>query len=59
MREAMMEPTKTCPKCGGGNYTFRSRKKIPANADQGESEAVETKYRCATCQHEWKVRVPA
>ncbi len=48
---------RTCPKCGSGDYQFRSRKKIPAG--NGEPEAVETKYRCKACEHEWKVRAPA
>ena len=48
---------RTCPKCGSGDYQFRSRKKIPAQKD--EPEAVETRYRCKACQHEWKVRAPA
>ena len=47
-------PTKkTCPSCGGSNYQFRSRKNV---ADEN-GEAVETKYRCKGCGHEWKVRV--
>ena len=45
---------KTCPACGSGNYQFRSRKKI---AEEGK-EAVETKYCCKSCNHEWKVKVP-
>jgi len=48
---------RTCPKCGSGDYQFRSRKKIPAQED--EPEAVETRYRCKACRHEWKVRAPA
>ena len=46
--------SRTCPACGSGAYTFRSRKKIVA--EKGESEAVETKYRCKTCGKEWRVR---
>jgi DNA-directed RNA polymerase subunit M/transcription elongation factor TFIIS len=52
----MDQPAKTCPKCGSGEYMFRSRKKIEA-AD-GQEAAIETKYRCKACGHEWKVRVP-
>lgn len=52
-----MDTTKTCPKCGSGEYTFRSRKKIKANPEKGEPEAWETKYRCKACEKEWKVRV--
>ncbi len=45
---------RTCPACGSGKYQFRSRKKIPAEA--GMKDAMETKYRCKECEHEWKVR---
>ena len=48
--------TRTCPACGSGDYTFRSRKKI--EAAEGHEAAVETKYRCKACGHEWKVRAP-
>lgn len=48
-------PAKSCPKCGNSEYTFRGRKRIAAAPGQGE--AVETKYRCKSCGHEWKVRV--
>jgi len=51
----MDQQTKTCPKCGSGDYQFRSRKKIAATGR--EPEATETKYRCKGCGHEWKVRV--
>jgi transposase-like protein len=47
---------RTCPSCGSGDYTFRSRKKIPPTDGQGE--AVETKYRCKACGKEWRVKVP-
>jgi DNA-directed RNA polymerase subunit M/transcription elongation factor TFIIS len=46
-----------CPVCGSGEYTFRRRKKIEA-AERQEA-AVETKYHCKACGHEWKVRVRA
>jgi DNA-directed RNA polymerase subunit M/transcription elongation factor TFIIS len=49
-------PSRTCPQCGSGDYAFRSRKKIEA-AD-GQEVAVETKYRCKACGHEWRVKVP-
>jgi hypothetical protein len=39
----MEQPVKTCPKCGSGEYTLRSRKKIEAAA--GKEAAIETKYR--------------
>jgi DNA-directed RNA polymerase subunit M/transcription elongation factor TFIIS len=51
--------TRTCPKCGSADYSFRSRKKIPADPEQGEPGATETKYRCKKCEKEWKVRTPA
>jgi DNA-directed RNA polymerase subunit M/transcription elongation factor TFIIS len=53
--DSLTDP-KTCPKCGSGDYTFRSRKTIPAG--QGKGEEIETKYRCRACGNEWKVRVP-
>jgi hypothetical protein len=40
------------------DYLFRGRKMIPANADKGEPEAMETKSRCKACGQEWKVRAP-
>jgi DNA-directed RNA polymerase subunit M/transcription elongation factor TFIIS len=52
----MAQPARTCPKCGSGDYHFRGRKKIEPTEDQ--EAAVETKYRCQACGHEWKVRVP-
>jgi DNA-directed RNA polymerase subunit M/transcription elongation factor TFIIS len=57
-----MEPNQTagraCPECGSPDYAFRGRKKVAAEPEKGKSEAVETKYRCKGCGHEWKVRVP-
>lgn len=44
---------RTCPECGSGNYVFRGRRKV---TDEQGQEAVETKYCCRTCGHEWKVR---
>lgn len=55
----MEQLTRTCPVCGGGDYSFRSRKRIAGQPDQGKAEAVETKYRCQGCGHEWKVRIPS
>ena len=49
---------KTCPECGSGDYVFRGRKNVAANPEKGEPAAVETKYACRTCGHQWKVRVP-
>jgi DNA-directed RNA polymerase subunit M/transcription elongation factor TFIIS len=51
----MEQPAKSCPKCGSGHYTFRSRKKN--EAANGQEASVETNYRCKACGHEWKVRV--
>ncbi len=48
---------RTCPECGSGDYAFRSRKKI--EPEPGRPAAVETKYRCKSCGHEWKVAAPA
>jgi DNA-directed RNA polymerase subunit M/transcription elongation factor TFIIS len=45
---------RSCPKCGSGDYQFRSRKKI---VEEEKSEAVETKYRCKACGHEWRERI--
>ena len=54
--ETEMDLTKkTYPKCGSGEYAFRSRKRI--TDELGEPVAVETKYKCKKCGHEWKVRV--
>src|SRR5262249_35729014 len=57
-RGTRMEQLKTCPKCGSGEYTFRGRKKIEAEAEKGEPEAWLTRYRCKSCGHEWKVKQP-
>ncbi len=46
---------KTCPKCGSGNYQFRSRKKTTPEPGQEGSEVTETKYRCTACEHEWSM----
>jgi DNA-directed RNA polymerase subunit M/transcription elongation factor TFIIS len=46
---------RTCPKCGSGDYQFRSRRKVPGENSQGEQ--TETKYRCKGCGEEWRVRV--
>jgi DNA-directed RNA polymerase subunit M/transcription elongation factor TFIIS len=56
-REARMIEMKTCPKCGSGEYMFRGRKKV--EAEEGKPKAVETKYKCKACGHEWRVKSPA
>ena len=38
-----------CPSCG---------RQVTIPAENGQPEAMETKYRCKSCEHEWKVRVP-
>jgi transposase-like protein len=48
------QTARTCPACGSTEYQFRSRKKISTKS--GHSETTETKYRCKSCEHEWKVR---
>ncbi len=48
---------RTCPECGSPDYSFRSRKKIEPGP--GQPAAVETKYRCKACGHEWKVQTQA
>ena len=52
--EQPARPSRACPECGSRNYEFRSRKKV-----QGQKgEETETKYRCKSCQHEWRVKTP-
>ena len=48
--------TRTHFNCGSGDYAFRGRKSIEPG--EGQAAAVETKYRCKACSHEWKVRAP-
>ena len=48
--------SRTCPACGSDRYEFRSRRNVAQ--EEGQGEAVETKYRCKACGHEWRVRVP-
>ena len=59
LKEAEMDQLvnlgRCCPKCESRDYVFRNRKTIPAEA--GQPEAVETKFRCRGCGHEWKERV--
>ncbi len=49
---------RTCPECESPDYAFRSRKKVSPEPGLGGGEAVETKYRCKACGHEWRVRAP-
>ena len=57
-REGEMDqpPKRLCPKCGGGNHAFRSRRQIEATAEKPAE--LETKFRCKGCENEWKERVP-
>jgi DNA-directed RNA polymerase subunit M/transcription elongation factor TFIIS len=55
--EQFVNPARGCPECGSREYVFRGRKKVAAEA--GQPAAIETKYMCKACGHEWKVRMPA
>jgi DNA-directed RNA polymerase subunit M/transcription elongation factor TFIIS len=44
---------RTCPACGDGDYTFRSRRQVVKKP--GEPDEVETKFRCKSCGEEWRV----
>jgi DNA-directed RNA polymerase subunit M/transcription elongation factor TFIIS len=46
---------RSCPACGSTDCLFRGRKKVALEP----GVAVETKYRCKACNHEWKERLPA
>src|SRR5438067_1800829 len=47
-----LTPNRTCPACGSGDDTSRSRKKVtPQPGLEGEG-AVEAQYRCQACEHE-------
>ncbi|MBA4067443.1 MAG: hypothetical protein C0501_27785 [Isosphaera sp.] len=48
-------PDRCCPKCEHKGYMFRARKAI----EVAEGKFVETKYRCRSCAHEWRDRIPA
>jgi DNA-directed RNA polymerase subunit M/transcription elongation factor TFIIS len=54
--DQLIDPARRCPKCSSREYLFRGRKKIAG--ERGQEAAVETKYRCKSCGHEWRVRVP-
>ena len=47
---------RSCPACKSEKYLFRGRKPIPAQ--NGQPEAMDTKYRCKACEHIWTERVP-
>ena len=50
--------SRACPACKSTNYQFRHRKTIAPEPGTEGGEAVETKYRCKDCTHEWRERVP-
>lgn len=50
----MTQATRSCPKCGSGDYLFRGRKNIAATTEQ--PAAIETRYLCRHCGHAWKER---
>lgn len=50
-------PGRCCPKCEHKGYTFRTRRAL--DGKPGEGRVVETKYRCRSCAHEWRERIPA
>jgi DNA-directed RNA polymerase subunit M/transcription elongation factor TFIIS len=56
LMDQLVNPARSCPKCGSREYAFRGRKKVPAEAEQ--PAAIETRYACKTCGHAWKERVP-
>jgi DNA-directed RNA polymerase subunit M/transcription elongation factor TFIIS len=49
-------PDRCCPKCQHNGYMFRARRTVE---DEQGAKKVETKYRCRSCSHEWKERIPA
>lgn len=51
-------PGRCCPKCQHTGYMFRARKTIEAPEEVGGPQ-IETKYRCRSCSHEWRERIPA
>jgi hypothetical protein len=50
-------PDRCCPMCGHAGYVFRARRTV--DGEPGEGKFVETKYRCRSCSHEWRERIPA
>ena len=51
-------PDRCCPTCEARSYAFRSRRTIEAKPEEGGGKFVETKYRCRSCEGEWKERIP-
>ena len=54
--DPLVNPGRRCPKCESRDYVFRGRKKIAADPEKNQEEAVETKFRCRACGNEWKER---
>jgi DNA-directed RNA polymerase subunit RPC12/RpoP len=55
LMDQLVNPARRCPECGSREYLFRGRKKVVAEG--GQPAAVETKYRCKGCGHEWREQV--
>jgi hypothetical protein len=49
------QQTRSRPACGSTDYVFKGWKRVPT--EPGQAPAIETKYACRVCGHEWKVRV--
>ena len=54
--EQQNPPSRSCPACGSGDYSFRGRKQIETTGDQ--VAMLETTYRCKGCGKDWKETVP-
>jgi transposase-like protein len=45
----------TCPSCGSTDSVYRYRKNAVPEPGLKVIEAIEAKYRCKACDHEWWV----
>lgn len=52
--DQLVNPGRCCPKCESKDYVFRGRKTLAADPAQETPAAVETKYHCRSCGHQWK-----